>query len=114
MVAKKKEEASVENIEGITNDPRHSSPAVYTATVLAAHNTNEKPNILSAVLAPRNHLEEMKRKWGFEGEILQTRLSCQQEVFFCVPLNEKEHLSLPDNIVRLVGILWLCDVLLRL
>ena len=104
MVAKKNEQVSVENIEGITIDLKHSSPAVYTAIVLAAHNANEKPNILSAVLAPRNHSEEVKRKWSFEGEIFQTRLSSEQKVFFCVPLNEKEHLPLPDNIVRLVGI----------
>ena len=103
MVAKKNEHTSVENIERITNDPSHSSPAVYKAIVLAAHNTNEKPNILSAVLAPKIELEEVKRKWGFEGETFQRRLRNEQEVFFCVPLNKKEHLPLPDDIVRLVG-----------
>ena len=113
-IAKKNEKASVENVKGITKDSGCSSPTVYKAIGLAVHNTNEKPSRLSAVLAPRNHFDEVARKWGFEGEIFQTRLRYEQEVFFCVPLNEKEHLRLPDNIVRLVGIPWPHDVLLRL
>ena len=102
-LVKKNEQASAENYERITNDSPHYSPAACNAIVLAAHDTNEKPNILSAVLAPKIELEKLKRKWGFEGETFQRRLRSEQEVFFCVPLDKKEHLHLPHNVVRLVG-----------
>ena len=98
MIATTNEQSNVGNIELSNSAP--SSPTVHKAIVLAMHNTKDSPNTLSAILAPQTELEEVQRKWGFEGEIFQRRLKSDDEVYFCVPLNEKQHLFLPNNVVR--------------
>ena len=97
-ILKKIKQANVGNIE--PSNSALSSPTAHTAIVLAVLNTKESPNTLSTVLAPRNAFEEVKRKWGFEGEVFQRRLKSDDEVYFCVPLNKEQHLFLPNNVVR--------------
>ena len=55
---------------------------------------------LSAVLAPNTEKHNVKRQWGFEGELCNDPIRYNDMVYFCVPLSKQRHLDLPDNNIR--------------
>ena len=74
----------------------------HRAIVLAVHDTSSTPKILHAILAPKEALNDIKTKWKVVKEIrkFDDPLKSEESVFFCVPLNDSDHLPLEDHTLR--------------
>ena len=79
-----------------------NNPACHCAIVLAVHDTGSSPKKLQAVLAPKDALEDVKRKWKVEKEIrkFDDPVNSGELIYICVPLSDTHHLLLEDHTLR--------------
>jgi hypothetical protein len=73
-------------------------PDVKAVCVAPYETDSRSERKLSAVVAPLNKSKEVKTVWGLPGEILL--LKNMVEIFYCVPLDDGDHLQLQDNNIQ--------------
>ena len=80
-----------------------NNPACHHAIVLAVHETDNSPNSLHAVLAPKHAERRLYNKWRVKGLRFTSRLKYKEPIYFCVPMSgttEGDHLPLKDYTLR--------------
>ncbi len=80
-----------------------NNPACHHAIVLVVHETDNSPNSLHAVLAPKHAERRLYNKWRVKGLRFMRRLKYEELIHFCVPMSdttEGDHLPLKDYTLR--------------